>query len=195
MKTDEELVVLAQNGDNDSEIELFSRYKNVLRKISRSYFLIGGDIEDILQEGMLGLYKAIKSYSPSKGVSFSSFANLCIKRQIQTAVRRASSQKSLILSTAFPITGNLEQDEDEEDEVIIPSFEQTPEERIISRETIKEMKKQIKSKLSQMELEVFSKYLDGKTYKEISLETGLTFKSIDNALTRIKKKLEFLKNI
>ena len=101
MKTDEELVVLAQNGDNDSEIELFSRYKNVLRKISRSYFLIGGDIEDILQEGMLGLYKAIKSYSPSKGVSFSSFANLCIKRQIQTAVRRASSQKSLILSTAF----------------------------------------------------------------------------------------------
>lgn len=195
MKTDEELVVLAQNGDNDSEIELFSRYKNVLRKISRSYFLIGGDIEDILQEGMLGLYKAIKSYSPSKGVSFSSFANLCIKRQIQTAVRRASSQKSLILSNAFPITGNLEQDEDEEDEVIIPSFEQTPEERIISRETIKEMKKQIKSKLSQMELEVFSKYLDGKTYKEISLETGLTFKSIDNALTRIKKKLEFLKNI
>lgn len=195
MKTDEELVVLAQNGDNDSEIELFSRYKNVLRKISRSYFLIGGDIEDILQEGMLGLYKAIKSYSPSKGVSFSSFANLCIKRQIQTAVRRASSQKSLILSTAFPITGNLEQDEDEEDEVIIPSFEQTPEERIISRETIKEMKKQIKSKLSQMELEVFSKYLDGKTYKEISLETDLTFKSIDNALTRIKKKLEFLKNI
>ena len=195
MKTDEELVVLAQNGDNDSEIELFSRYKNVLRKISRSYFLIGGDIEDILQEGMLGLYKAIKSYSPSKGVSFSSFANLCIKRQIQTAVRRASSQKSLILSTAFPITGNLEQDEDEEDEVIIPSFEQTPEERIISRETIKEMKKQIKSKLSQMELEVFSKYLDGKTYQEISLETGLTFKSIDNALTRIKKKLEFLKNI
>jgi len=76
MKTDEELVLLAQNGDNDSEIELFSRYKNVLRKISRSFFLIGGDIEDLIQEGMIGLYKAIKGYSPSKGVSFSSFASL-----------------------------------------------------------------------------------------------------------------------
>ena len=195
MKTDEELVLLAQNGDNDSEIELFSRYKNVLRKISRSFFLIGGDIEDLIQEGMIGLYKAIKGYSPSKGVSFSSFASLCIKRQIQTAVKRASSQKSLILSTAFPITGNLEQDEDEDDEVIFPSQEQTPEEEIISRETIKEMKKLIKSKLSPMEFDVLSKYLDGKSYKEISVYTGLSSKSIDNALTRIKKKLEFLKNV
>lgn len=195
MKTDEELVILAQNGDNDSEIELFSRYKNVLRKIARSYFLIGGDIEDLTQEGMIGLYKAIKGYSSSKGVSFSAFANLCIKRQMQTAVKRASSQKSLILSQAFPITGNLEQDDETDDEVLIPSNKQNPEEEIISKETIKEMKSLIKEKLSKMELDVLTKYLDGKSYKEISQETGLNFKSIDNSLTRIKKKLEVLKNL
>lgn len=195
--TDEELVIAAQNGDSNAELELFSRYKNLLRKICRSYFLIGGDIEDLVQEGMIGLFKAIKSFSKDKNVSFSSFAYLCINRQVQTAVKRASSQKNLVLSTALPITGTHDGDDDDDDslEIIIPSNEPTPEEKMISRETILEMKDEIKKKLSEMELKVLSSYLKGQPYKAISSETGLSEKSIDNALTRIKKKLDFLKSL
>ena len=196
MATDEELVILAQNGDSDSELELFSRYKNALRKISRSYFLIGGDVEDLLQEGMVGLFKAIKSYSPEKKVNFSAFASLCIKRQVQTAVKKASNQKNMVLSAALPLTGTHDHDDEDEDnlEIIIPSLDPTPEEKMISDETIKEMKDEIKKKLSSMELKVLASYLKGQPYKTISAETGLSSKSIDNALSRIKKKLEFLKN-
>lgn len=192
--SDEELVFKAQSGDSDSELELFSRYKNALRKISRSYFLIGGDIEDLVQEGMIGLFKAIKGYSSEKNVSFSAFASLCIKHQIQTAVKKASSQKNMVLSTALPLTNPYDSDEDDEGnlEIIIPSKDPTPEEKMISDETVKEMKEAIKKKLSHMELKVLSSYLKGQSYKVISAETGLSSKSIDNALTRIKKKLEFL---
>ena len=193
--TDEELVKKAQEGDSDSELELFSRYKNALRKISRSYFLIGGDVEDLIQEGMIGLLKAIKGFSPEKNVNFSAFAVLCINRQVQTAVKKASSLKNMVLSTALPLTGGSEK-EDEEDgdlEIIIPSPEPTPEEMMISKESVKEIKEAIKKKLSKMEIKVLSSYLKGQSYKLISNETGLNSKSIDNALSRIKKKLEFLK--
>ena len=195
--TDEELVIKAQKGDSEAELEIFSRYKNLLRKVCRSYFLIGGDIEDLIQEGMIGLYKAIKSFTPEKKVSFASFASLCINRQVQTAVKKASSQKNLILSTALPLTGAHDSDEDDDGslEIIIPSNEPTPEERMISKETVKEMKDEIKKKLSDMEQKVLSSYLKGQPYKSISLETGLSAKSIDNALSRIKKKLEFLKTL
>lgn len=197
MLTDEELVIKAQNGDSESELELFSRYKNALRKISRSYFLIGGDIEDLIQEGMIGLYKAIKSYTPQKNVTFSAFAVLCIKRQVQTAVKKASSQKNMILSTALPLNVQSENDDEDENnlEIVIPSPEPTPEERIVSKETLREMKEAIKNKLSNMELKVLSSYLKGHPYKAISAEIGLSLKSIDNALTRIKKKLDFLKEV
>ena len=196
MKTDEELVFLAQDGDTDSELELFSRYKKLLRKVSRSYFLIGGDIEDLIQEGMIGLYKAIKSFSKDKNVSFASFAGLCVKRQVQTAIKKATSNKNLILSTALPLTGQSKFDDEEEEnfELIIPSNDLTPEEILISEESIKEIKEKIKKKLTLLELKVLSCYLNGKSYKEISKEINLNEKSIDNALTRIKKKLSFLKN-
>lgn len=195
--SDEELVFNAQMGDTNAELEIFSRYKNVVSKNCRSFFLIGGDVEDLLQEGMVGLYKAIKNYKSSKNASFLTFANLCIKRQIQSAVKRATSQKNLLLSTALPIGEEVSFDDDEEIgfEIIIPSNEPSPDSELISRENIKEIKQQIKEKLSQMELKVLINYLNGKNYDEISSKTGLAKKSIDNALTRIKNKLSFLKNI
>ena len=196
MKTDEELVFLAQNGDTNCELEIFARYKNLLRKVCRSYFLIGGDIEDLTQEGMIGLYKAIKGYTKSKNTSFASFAGLCVKRQVQTAIKKASSQKNLILSTAIPLTGQSKFDDEEEEnfEIIIPSNDPLPDEVLISEESLNEIKDSIRKKLSALELKVLSKYLHGKSYKDIAKETSLTEKSIDNALSRIKKKLSFLKN-
>jgi len=195
MKTDEELVKLAQNGDYDAECELFSRYKNLLRKISRSYFLIGGDVEDLLQEGMIGLYKAVKGFDVAKNISFASFAGLCVKRQVQTAIKKATSQKNMVLSSALPLEGQSKFDDEEEEgyDLIIPSPEPTIDEVMVSEETLQEIKAIIRKKLSKMELMVLSKYLKGQTYKVISESTGLNEKSIDNALSRIKKKLEFLK--
>ena len=194
--TDEELVLKAQQGDSDAELELFTRYRNALRKISRSFFLIGGDVEDLMQEGMIGLFKAIKGFSSDKKVNFAAFAVLCMKRQVQTAVKRASNQKNMVLSTAIPLTGSSDDEDDEGNlEIIIPSNEPTPEERLISQENMKEIKEEIKKKLSYMEIKVLASYLKGQSYKDISTETGLTAKSIDNALSRIKKKLEFLKSI
>lgn len=197
MITDEELVKKAQNGDSEAELEIFSRYKNALRKISRSYFLIGGDVEDLVQEGMIGLYKAIKAFSPEKNVNFPGFANLCMKRQVQTAIKKASNQRNMVLSTALPLMSSGESDDDDDDglEIIIPSNEPTPEEQLISKENVKIIKDEIKKKLSQMEIKVLASYLKGQSYKNISAETGLSSKSIDNALSRIKKKLDFLKSI
>ena len=196
MKSDEELVLLAQKGDTDSELEVFSRYKNLLRKISRSFFLIGGEIEDLLQEGMIGLYKAIKSFNHLKNASFAGFAGLCIKRQIQTAIKRASSNKNLVLSSALPLTnyGHFDEEDEESFELVIPSSDPSPDEILISEESLDEIKKNIKSKLTSLEIKVLSKYLNGQSYKEIAKQTSLNEKSIDNALTRIKKKLAFLKN-
>ena len=195
MKTDEELVLLAQNGDTSAELEVFSHYRNLLRKVCRSYFLVGGDSEDLMQEGMIGLYKAIKSYSKEKNVNFAGYAGLCVKRQIQTAIKKATSQKNLILSTAIPLTtqDKFDDEDDSSPEIIIPSSEPAIDEKMISQETMMEIKESIKQKLSKMELKVLVKYLNGYSYKEISQETGLNEKSIDNALSRIKKKLIFLK--
>ena len=195
MRTDEELVLLAQKGDSNAELEVFSHYRNLLRKVCRSYFLIGGDSDDLMQEGMIGLYKAIKSYSKDKNVSFAAYAGLCVKRQIQTAIKKANSQKNLILSTAIPLTtqDKFDDEEDGSPEIIIPSPEQAADDKMIYEETMRETTELIKQRLSKMELQVLVEYLNGFSYKEISTQTGLTEKSIDNALSRIKKKLSILK--
>lgn len=195
MRTDEELVLLAQKGDSNAELEVFSHYRNLLRKVCRSYFLIGGDSDDLMQEGMIGLYKAIKSYSKDKNVSFAAYAGLCVKRQIQTAIKKAISQKNLILSTAIPLTtqDKFDDEEDGSPEIIIPSPEQAADDKMIYEETMRETADLIKQRLSKMELQVLVEYLNGFSYKEISTQTGLTEKSIDNALSRIKKKLSILK--
>ena len=191
--TDEELSSLAQKGDENAVNELLSRYKSLINKISRSYFLVGGDIEDIIQEGMIGLYKAIMNYNGEKNASFKTFASTCIKNQIQSAIRIASSEKNKVLSTALSIQDqNLDEDE-EEMEIILPSSLPSPDDKILEKENVEEIFKIIKSTLSELEQNVLMLYLKGYNYNEISSKMNISKKSIDNALSRIKNKLSFLK--
>ena len=191
--SDERLQILAKNNDEDAINMLFSRYKNIVNSIARSYFLIGGDMEDIVQEGMLGLYKAIQGYSQEKRASFKTFATVCIKHQIQNAVKKASSEKNMILSSAIPILEQPDFDDDEA-EVVLMSTLPTPDAQVIAKENATELNQKISSSLSKLERKILSLYLKGYNYSEISNLGDVSKKSIDNALTRIKQKLSFLKD-
>lgn len=190
--TDEELVLLAQQGKEDAMNELLSKYKSLVNKISRSYFLIGGDMEDIVQEGMIGLYKSITHFS-QKNASFKTFATTCIKHQIQSAVRVASSEKNKILSQALPITEDHNQEDEEEIELLIPSNLPSPDDKVLEHEKLDEIYFLINKNLSELEKKILSLYLKGYSYNEISSIANVSKKSIDNGLSRIKKKLSFLK--
>ena len=193
--TDEELSFQAQSGDENAVNELLSKYKSLVNKIARSYFLTDGDIEDIVQEGMIGLYKAITHYHDKKNASFKTFASTCIKHQIQNAVRIASSEKNKILSSALPIFEQSDLDEEYDlKEIPIPSDLPSPDDKLIEKEKLEELKNKIEKSLSSLELKVLSLYLQGYNYNEISKLGNINKKSIDNALTRIKNKLSFLKN-
>lgn len=194
--TDEELCPLAQQGDEGALNELLSKYKPLASKIARSYFLTAGDIEDLIQEGMIGLYKAIKHFVSGKNATFKTFATTCIKHQLQSAVREDLSEKNKILSSALSLVSDKkeESDEDEDFEILLPSYQPTPFDKVVEKETLNEVKNKIIQTLSKLEIKVFGLYLQGYSYNEISAKSGLNKKSIDNALTRIKNKLAFLKN-
>lgn len=194
--TDEELCILAQKGDENALNKLLSKYKPLASKLARSYFLSGGDVEDLVQEGMIGLYKAIKHFSEGKNASLKTFATTCIKHQLQSAVRLDSSEKNKILSSALPITSEKREDDEDEDEIeiLIPSNSPSPFEQVIEKESLNEVKNKILAILSSLEIKVLGLYLKGYSYNEISAKSGLNKKSIDNALSRIKNKLSFLKN-
>lgn len=191
--TNENLIIEAQKGKEDAVNSLLSEYKSLVNKISRSYFLIGGDMEDIVQEGMIGLYKAIINFSPTKHASFKTFASTCIKHQIQTAVKIASSERNMVLSSAMPIAEQKKQEDEEEIEILLPSSLPSPDDEILERESIVELNKKIKNALSPLENKILSLYLQGYSYKEIAEIGNLNKKSIDNGLSRIKNKLSFLK--
>lgn len=192
---EEILLKSAQEGNEEAIEKLFSIFKPLVNKIARSYFLTGGDIEDLVQEGMIGLFKAIKNFKQNKNTSFKTFATTCIKNQIQSAIRVASSEKNMILSTALSIEQpNVIDDEDEEIEIVLPSPLPKPDEKIENKENFKEIARKIISTLSQLELKILIDYLKGYNYNEIALKNKITKKSVDNALSRIKNKLSFLKN-
>lgn len=187
--TDSQLALLAQKGDNEAELELFNKYRSLINKCSRGYFLIGGDMEDLVQEGMIGLYKAIKNYSPDKAASFETFASLCIRRQIQSAVRNASAKKNKALASALPIMD----EESDESGVYLISDGESPDSILIHRQTSQAIFQQLKKLLSPLEYVVLKFYLAGLSYEQIASKTNQTKKSIDNALSRIKKKLSSIK--
>ena len=193
--TDESLALKAKNGDEIAMNELLTSYKTAVTRQARSYFLIGGDMEDIVQEGMIGLYKAIISFNPDRSASFKTFASVCIKHQIQSAIKVASSEKNKILSSALPIWEQSEVDDEYESrlEILIPSNLPSPDDKVIAHESLQELKKKIKQTLSPLEIKVLNLYLKGYSYSEISDVGDISKKSIDNALTRIKNKLTFLK--
>ena len=166
--TDEQLALKAQSGDESSVNELLTKYKPLVSKQSRSYFLTDGDRGDLLQEGMIGLYKAIRHYDKNKNASFKTFASTCIKHQLQSAIKIASAEKHKVLSTALSINDPSQDDEDGELEIYIPSSLPAPDDKLLERERMSEIKQKIKEVLSSLELEVLSLYLKGYNYNEIS---------------------------
>ena len=190
--TDEELVRLAQEGDNDALEYLLNKYKNFVRSKARSYFLIGADHEDIVQEGMMGLYKAIRDYRTDKQASFRAFAELCITRQIITAIKTATRQKHIPLNSYVSLNKPIYDEESDRTllDVITEDNFSNPESMIISKEDVGAIKGKIGSIMSELELDVLVNYMEGKSYQEISAETGRHLKSIDNALQRVKRKLQ-----
>lgn len=189
---DEELVEQIRLGDHSALEYLMNKYKSFVRAKSRSYFLIGGDYEDIVQEGMIGLYKAIRDYKEDKLSSFRAFAELCITRQIITAIKTATRQKHLPLNSYVSLDKPI-YDEDSERtllDVLCGSKMSDPEELFINREEFDDIEMKIQEILSDLEQKVLMLYLDGRTYQEISTELNRHVKSIDNALQRVKRKLE-----
>ena len=191
-KTDEEVVELARQGDNDAQEYLISKYKNFVRAKARSYFLIGADKEDIIQEGMIGLYKAIRDYRPDKLSSFRAFAELCITRQIITAIKTATRQKHIPLNSYISLNKPI-YDEDSDRtllDVISGTRVTDPEELVISQEDFDDIEAKMGEILSSLEWNVLMYYLEGKSYQDIAAGLDRHVKSIDNALQRVKRKLE-----
>ena len=191
-RTDEELALLAQQGDDAALEYLLNKYKNFVRSKARSYFLIGADHEDIVQEGMIGLYKAILDFKPEKLSSFRAFAELCITRQIITAIKTATRQKHIPLNSYVSLNKPIYDDESDRTllDVITEGRVANPEDMLISQEDVGLIEDKIGQMLSSLEREVLSAYLDGKSYQEIAQELDRHVKSIDNALQRVKRKLE-----
>lgn len=193
---DEEIVILARNNDTAAEEYLIGKYRNFVKAKAKAYFLIGGDKDDIYQEGMIGLYKAIRDFRPDKLSSFRAFAELCITRQIITAIKTATRQKHIPLNSYVSLNKPIYDDDSDRTlmDVLSTVHISDPEELIISNEEKIKIQHKMSEVLSDLEMEVLRCYLDGKSYQEIACDLDRHAKSIDNALQRVKRKLEkFLK--
>lgn len=190
--SDEEIVELAQQGEQFAIEYLVDKYKNFVRAKARAYFLIGADREDIIQEGMIGLFKAIRDYNGDKLTSFRAFAELCITRQIITAIKTATRQKHIPLNSYVSLNKPVYDEESDRTlmDIITTNKVTNPEEIIISREEFIFIEKKMGEILSSLEWKVLMAYLEGKSYQEISVDLKRHVKSIDNALQRVKRKLE-----
>lgn len=189
---DEILIEFARAGDNQALERLIEKYRHLVRAKSRSYFLIGGDYEDIIQEGMIGLYKAVRDFRGDKLSSFRAFAELCITRQIITAIKTATRQKHSPLNSYISLDKPVYEEDSERPllDILVETHAKSPEDLLIIREKQKDMETKIGSVLSELEQQVLQLYIDGRSYQEMSGLLGRRNKSIDNALQRIKRKLE-----
>jgi len=191
--TDEELVVLARAGDSWAQDALLVRYRNYARAKARTYFLQGGDREDIIQEGMVGLFKAIRDFREDREGSFRAFAELCITRQNITAIKTASRQKHIPLNNYVSLHKPVATEESDVRMMmdVLPTPEASdPLEILMNTADLASLKTCFDEILSGLEGEVLLLYLDGRSYQEIAGHLGRHVKSIDNALQRIKKKIE-----
>jgi RNA polymerase sporulation-specific sigma factor len=189
---DETIVEFVRVGDGEALDFLIQKYKSFVRGKARSYFLIGADREDIVQEGMIGLYKAIRDYRDDKLASFKAFAELCITRQIITAIKTATRQKHVPLNSYISLDKPI-YDEDSDRtlmDVIGGVRVADPEELVIHKEEFSDIEYKMAELLSELERNVLLLYLDGRTYQEIAGDLSRHVKSIDNALQRVKRKLE-----
>jgi len=192
---DEKLICLACQGDLIAEETLINKYKKLVKIKARSYFLIGADTEDIIQEGMIGLYKAVRNYQFKKLSSFKAFAELCITRQIITAIKSATRQKHIPLNSYISLNRPIYNEDS--DRTLLDIVDNVrindPQDLFLNSEKLNNLKERIKRILSDLERDVLESYLDAKSYQEIAADLGRHVKSIDNALQRIKRKLELIK--
>lgn len=191
--TDEELVALAQDHDDQGAVDyLVEKYKNFVRARARSYFLMGADRDDIIQEGMIGLYKATRYYKTGHSVSFKAFAEMCITRQIISAVKAATRQKHIPLNSYVSLNKPMYEEESERTllDVLSERQDSDPEGLFISHEEYTDIEAKLGTILSDLEKKVLAGYLDGKSYQEMAKEFHRSVKSIDNALQRVKRKVE-----
>lgn len=175
--SDEDLVAEARDGNSASLDLLMNRFKPLVKAKAKDYYLTGGDPEDLIQEGMVGLYKAVLDFDRAKNVKFATFATLCVARQIQSAIKAASRQKHMPLNTSELLEDN------------IPHSLNNPEELLLSFEAYQDIDDFIHENLSRLELDVLMLYLDGKTHVQIAEQIGKNLKTVDNAIQRIRKKI------
>ena len=191
---EEELICLANQGDSIAEEIIINKYKKLVKVKARSYFLLLSYTEDIIQEGMIGLYKAVRNYQLKKISSFKAFAELCITRQIITAIKSATRQKHIPLNSYISLNRPIfNEDSDRTLLDIVDSLSTNdPQDLFLNNEKLESLRKKINKILSDLERDVLEAYLEAKSYQEISQQLGRHVKSIDNALQRIKRKLELI---
>jgi len=191
-EVDEQLLLQIREGNNVALEQLINKYKNFVRSKAKTYFLVGADKEDIVQEGMIGLFKAIRDFKDDKMVSFKSFAEICVTRQIITAIKTATRQKHMPLNSYISLNKPVFEDDGERTlmETINHDTVSDPELLFISKEELARIEGKINEVLSSFELEVLYLYLQGKSYHDIAESLNKEIKSVDNALQRIKKKVE-----
>ncbi|HYN37054.1 MAG TPA: RNA polymerase sporulation sigma factor SigH [Actinomycetota bacterium] len=193
VETDEMLVRRAHTGDEKALEMLLARYRHYARAKARSYFLAGADREDVVQEGMIGLFKSVRDFDEKHHTAFRAFAELCITRQIITAIKTATRQKHMPLNSYVSLNKPLSDGEGSErplSDSLVSDTVIDPAELVVSAEEIANIRKSVDELLSELETEVLQLYMDGKSYQEIADMLGRHVKSIDNALQRIKRKLE-----
>ncbi len=193
--SDEELIVRYREGDTDAMDFIFERYKYLVRKKAKAMFLAGGDNDDLIQEGMIGLYKAIRDYDTDREASFATFASMCINRQMITAVAASNRKKNMPLNTyvSFDMPAGSDEDSDMRlVDILQTQTEQNPEKLLIDKEHNQDLKSRLKEVLSRFEQQVLSCYLEGMDYTAIAEKLQKSPKSIDNALQRIRSKASHL---
>ena len=191
--TDEDLITLFRDGDQEAMEQLLDKYKEMVLKKARSMYILGGDSDDLIQEGMLGLFKAVRDYDSGRDASFSTFAQLCVTRQLYTAVKASATKKHLPLNTAISLSRPLRESSDGENEEFMDCLEadarSNPEEYMIGQEEMERLEEKIEKELSPLEKQVLELYLTGMGYVEIAHVLNRDEKSTDNALQRIRTKL------
>ena len=192
--SDEEIIENVREGEASGMDELFERYKNVVRSIASTMYLIGGETEDLIQEGMIGLFKAVQEYDPGRDASFGTFARLCITRQIYSAVKASGRKKHIPLNTYVSLYEETKDDDEsgrsvEVKDMLRASDSTEPEQVVLSNEKSKEIERAIDEELSSFEKNVLELYVTGMSYSEIADVLGKNEKATDNAIQRIRGKL------
>ena len=189
--TDEEMVKMAQEGSVTAEEYLIKKYKDLVKKKSSTYFIMGGDKEDVIQEGMIGIFKAIRGFDEEKEASFKTFAEICINRQIISAIRNSNLQKHQILNESISLSSDNDPEGEQKtlEERLPSNKSDDPETLMLMKEIGQYLKEESHEIFSSLEQKVWDRMLQGKTYQEIAVELEKTPKAIDNAMQRIKKKI------